>query len=188
MDGFAKALSIEDAQRASEWFAALKPRVWIKVVETDIVPKTFVTRTRLRLPLLDNGMEPLGNRIIEVPEDPTRARSYDPHSGFLAYVPIGSIAEGQRLVTTGGSGRTVPCATCHGETLSGVGDVPRIAGRSPIYIVRQLYSIQTGARTGVATKLMKPVVARLNQDDMLAIAAYIAYLPRSRSFLGAFHR
>jgi cytochrome c553 len=174
MDSIAKALLDDDAQQASGWFASLKPRPWVKVVETDTAPRTFVIMTRLRLPLPDGGNEPLGNRIIEVPEEPSRALSYDPHSGFIAYVPLGSIAKGEKLVTTGGGGKTIACVTCHGETLRGMGDVPRIAGRSAIYIVRQLYTIQAGTRAGAAAELMKPVVMNLNPDDMVAIAAYIA--------------
>ena len=40
--------------------------------------------------------------------------------------------------------------------------------------MRQLYDMQQGARKGVWTELMKPVVAKLTNDDMLAIAAYTA--------------
>ena len=39
------------------------------------------------------------------------------------------------------------------------------------YIVRQLYDVQAGARE---SPMMKPVVAKLNEDDMIAIAAYLA--------------
>jgi cytochrome c553 len=54
--------------------------------------------------------------------------------------------------------------------------VPSISGRSPSYVVRQLYDIQNGARAGMATQLMKATVANLSVDDMLAIAAYLASL------------
>jgi cytochrome c553 len=174
MDSIAKGLSDDDAQQASQWFASLKPSPWVKVVETETAPRTFVLTTRLRLPVPGGGIETLGDRIIEVPQEPSRALSYDPHSGFVAYVPLGSIARGEKLVTTGGAGKTIACITCHGETLRGSGDVPRIAGRSPIYIVRQLFDIQTGTRAGAAAELMKPVVMNLDQDDMVAIAAYVA--------------
>jgi cytochrome c553 len=173
MDGFAKALTEDEARQASEWFAALEPRVWIKVVETDTVPKTFVLNTRLRLPMPVAETEPLGRRIIEIPQDPPHAESYDPHSGFFAYVPVGSIARGKEFVTTGAH-KTIACVTCHGDDLRGAGEVPRIAGRSAIYIVRQLYTIQTHTRNGTGTDLMKPVVKKLTPDDMIAIAAYVA--------------
>jgi cytochrome c553 len=102
--------------------------------------------------------------------------SRDPHSGFIAYVPPGSIKKGEALVTTGANGKTVGCALCHGEGLKGLGDVPRIAGIHPIYIVRQLFDFQSGSNTSTAGALMKKVVANLTEDDMLAIAAYTATL------------
>jgi hypothetical protein len=135
-------------------------------LETDTVPKTFVNDGRMRLPLPNGDTQPLGDRIIILPEDVSRTLSRDPHSGFVAYVPIGSIARGETLVTTGGSSKTIPCA--------GTGEVPSIWGFSPIYIFRQLYGIQAGTRTGSRTQLMKAVVAHLNEDDMVAIAAYLA--------------
>ena len=73
-----------------------------------------------------------------------------------------------------GGGKTTQCAVCHGADLKGLGPVPGIAGRSPSYTVRQLYDMQQGTRKGVWTDLMKPVVAKLTNDDMLALAAYTA--------------
>jgi cytochrome c553 len=172
MDAIAKGLSDEDAKAAADWFTALKPTPWVKVVETDMAPKTLVINTRLRLPVPDGGTEPLGDRIVEVPEFPQRALSYDPNAGFIAYVPKGSIAKGEALVKTGG-GKTLPCLLCHGAGLRGSDLAPRIAGRSAIYIVRQLFSIQTSARNGANVDPMKQVAATLDEKDMIAIAAYV---------------
>lgn len=168
-------LSDEDAAQAAEWFAGLKPRVWVKVIETSIVPKSYVEPLFMRIPLPGGGTEPLGNRIITLPQRTERSLLRDPHSGFIAYVPKGSIARGKILVTTGGVGK-LACATCHGESLQGMGDAPRIAGLTPNYIVRQLYDIQTGTRAGAMAELMKPVVGKMSQDDMLAVGAYLATL------------
>ena len=121
-------------------------------------------------------MEPIGQRIIETPENLERTELRDDTSGFIAYVPVGSIKKGRTLVTTGGAGKTVPCATCHGANLKGSGDVPSLAGRSPSYIVRQLYDMQSGARAGAATQAMMAPVANLTLDDMISIAAYTASL------------
>jgi cytochrome c553 len=49
---------------------------------------------------------------------------------------------------------------------------PVIAGRSPSYIARQLY----GARHGLWTPLMAPVIAHLDTTDILTAAAYLASL------------
>jgi cytochrome c553 len=121
-------------------------------------------------------MEPIGNRIIPVPEDPQRARLRDPRSGFLAYVPVGSIAKGKGLVESGGSGKTVACSICHGDGMKGLGNVPRLAGLHPIYIARQLYLFKDGTRNGVDAQLMKKPVAQLADADILAVSAYLGSL------------
>jgi len=177
MNDMSANLSDEDARQASEWFAALKPKVWQPVVETDRVPKTFVNIHLMRMPLPGAGDEPIGNRIIELPQDIARAESRDPHSGFIAYVPKGSIAKGKDFVTTGGNGKTIQCAICHGPSLGGLAEVPAIAGHSPMYLFRQLYYFKDGSRHGSMGALMKGVVTQMTQDDMLAIAAYVGSLP-----------
>ena len=58
--------------------------------------------------------------------------------------------------------------------VKGLGNLPSIVGRSPSYVVRQLYDIQSGARAGTAAQLMKATVANLTVEDMASIAAYLA--------------
>jgi len=176
MNNIAAGLPDEEMRKAVAWFASLKPAVWYKVIETTTVPKTWVNGGRMRLPLPGGGTEPLGNRIITLPQDPERVELRDPHSGFIAYVPPGSVKRGEELVTKGGGGKTIACSTCHGEGLKGLGDVPAIAGVHPIYVVRQLYNIQVGANSSSAAAQMKKVVEKLSNDDMIAIAAYTASL------------
>jgi cytochrome c553 len=109
-----------------------------------------------------------------MPEDLRRTELRDASSGFVAYVPVGSIAKGEALVKTGGGGRTMACGTCHGADLKGLGPVPPLAGRSPSYTVRQMFDLQQGVRKGPWSALMKAAVERLTVDDMIAIAAYTA--------------
>jgi len=165
----------QEIQIAAQYFERLVPKPWIRVVETDTVPRTHVSGWML---VADSPAvtEPIGHRIIETPEDLERTELRDDASGFVAYVPPGSLQRGKLLVTTGGGGVTVPCAKCHGPGLRGSGNVPRIAGRSPSYLVRQLYDIKSGTRSGVLSRQMRPQVAKLSLDDMLAIAAYAASL------------
>jgi cytochrome c553 len=174
MTKFSQAMTDDDVRAASAYFAALKPTQWTRVVETDTVPKTYFEGTR-RLQLSNGDTEPIGHRIIEVPEDKARVELRDPHASFVSYVPLGGVAMGEALVTTGG-GKTVPCATCHGTSLKGLADVPNIAGRSPGQIAREIYYFQTGDRSGPSAVLMKPVVENLTADDVLAISAYVASL------------
>jgi cytochrome c553 len=176
MNGIAKAMTDEESRQAADWFAAIKPQVWTKVSEAATVPKTIVAQGRMRFIAPGGGTEPIGNRIITVPEDQERARSRDPKSGFIAYVPVGSIAKGKALAETGGSGKTITCSICHGDTLKGLGNTPRLAGLHPIYIARQLYLFKDGRRNGVDAQLMKKSVAQLTDDDILSLSAYLASL------------
>jgi cytochrome c553 len=177
MDIIAKSVSEEDARQAAAYFASLTPIPYIRVVEGTTVPKTYTDLGNMRLARPGGGSEPLGNRIIVLPEDEPRILSRDPHgSTTIAYVPVGSIAKGKDLVTAGAGGKTFPCAIGHGESLRGLADVPRIAGLQPIYIFRQLYSIQHGNRAGNSAALMKATVMNLTDDDMIDISAYVGSL------------
>ena len=173
MNAIAQGLSDADTRESAEWFAGLKPEPWTRVVEAAMVPKSYVGPGRMRFSLPEGGMEPIGNRIITLPEDPARAGSRDPHSGFVAYVPPGSIAKGKALVA-GGNGKTVNCSICHGDNFQGLANIPRLAGIHPVYIFRQLYIFKNGDRNGIGAQLMKKTVANLTEDDMLNISAYMA--------------
>jgi len=170
---FTKAMSDEEMKTAAEYFASLPVKRWTRVVETETVPKTYFLGTR-RMPLAEGGTEPIGMRVIEVPEDAERVELRDPKSGFVAYAPPGSLAKGLNLVATGGNGKTVACTICHGPTLRGIAEVPGIAGQSPVTIGRQLYLMATGERAGTWAPLMKGVVEKLTNEDIVAIAAFVA--------------
>lgn len=163
----------EEAKAAANYFSQLKFSKWIRVVETKTVPKTQVVAGFMLAGIEGAGSEPIGHRLIEIPEDLARTELRDPHSGFVAYVPVGSIKRGAALVARSNN-TTTQCSICHGPDLKGLGLVPPLAGRSPSYLIRQLYDIQKGSRAGVGTQLMKDVVAKLTLDDMIAIAAYVS--------------
>jgi cytochrome c553 len=175
MTAIAKAATEAEAQAAATYFSSLKPKPNIKVVEADTVPATQIARVFYML-VKDGGTEPIGERIVEVPVDVAQFEHRDSRSQFIAYVPSGSIAKGEALAATGGSGTTTPCITCHGLGLKGVDSTPGIAGRSPSYLVRQLYDFQQHSRQGSAGALMAPVVEKLSHNDMIALAAYISSL------------
>jgi len=181
MNAIAAALSDSESKQAGEWFAMLKPAPYFKVMEADTVPKTYVNRGRMRLPSPDGGTEPLGDRIVELPQDPVRTENRDPHSGFIAYAPVGSLAKGEKLVMAGGAGKTIGCDNCHGPDLKGDRYIPSIAGRSPGYMARQLYGFQHFTRNGPGAGLMQPVVKDLTPEDILDIAAYLASVPPERA-------
>jgi cytochrome c553 len=174
MIAIARSLTDAEARAAAAYFASMPWTRWVTVIEADQAPKVRATENGLFLPVDGAGTEPLGQRIIEVPENPDRTNvTRDPRSGFVAYVPRGSIAKGETLVTTG-AGKTIQCAICHGADLQGLGNVPGIGGRTASYTARQLYDFKAGTRNGADAPLMKPVVARLTDDDILAITAYLS--------------
>jgi cytochrome c553 len=175
MTAAVKAMTDDEARAAGEYFAALKPKKIVKVVESDTVPKTYIARLFF-VKHADGGTESLGRRIVEMPDDVEQFELRDSRSQFTAYVPVGSIAKGEVLAKTGGQGTTVQCVICHGPNLRGVGPIPGIAGRSPSYIARQLYDFQHDARAGGASALMKPSVEKLTSDDIIALAAYVSSL------------
>ena len=168
-----KTISDAEIDEAARYFSSLKPRTNRRVVETPLVPKTTVDGWVL----VDTGTgekEPIGQRIIEVPEKPADFESRDSRARFIVYAPPGSVSRGMELVRTGAEGRSVPCATCHGPELKGTDTIPPIVGRSPSYLARQIHDIRSGARAGPNASQMKPVVENLTEGDIVAITAYLA--------------
>ena len=168
MADIARATTPDEVVQAARYFATLKPRQRGRVVEATEVPKVIIGRgLYFRAPA--GGVEPLGQRLIEIPEDAERHERHDPYVGYTTYVPQGSIAHGQTL-----AGRV--CSSCHGPDLRGVAPVPALAGRSPSYILRQLLAFNTGTRSSAAGAPMRAIAATLSLDDMIAAAAYAGTL------------
>jgi cytochrome c553 len=171
----ARAVSDADLAAAARYFSRLKFSSHFHVVETDTVPRTRVGLVSLYVKIPGAGTEPLGSRIVEVPDDARQWELGNAHTDFTAYVPKGSIARGEKLVASGDG--AAPCRACHGEDLRGIGDVPPLAGRSPSYLTRQLYDIRHGTRHGPVVAPMLPEVAHMTPRDRIAIVAYLASLP-----------
>ncbi|WP_338311702.1 c-type cytochrome [Bradyrhizobium sp. TM239] len=168
-----KAVTDQELAEAAAYFASIKPRSNIVVVEAEAVPKTQV-RDLFLAPLDGAEKEPIGQRIIEIPEDVEHFVSRDSRARFIAYVPVGSVQKGRTLATN--SDPRVQCGTCHGADLNGTVIAPGLASRSPTYMFRQLYDFKSGARKGANSELMKPVVENLSVDDMIALVAFSASL------------
>ena len=172
----AAAVSPDDVKIAAAYFHKAKYSKWIRVVEADQVLKTEISSHNMIVPAAGGGTEKLDGRILEIPEDLERTELRDAASGFVVYVPKGAIARGRKLVATGGSEGAAPCKTCHGANLKGDGNVPALAGRSPSYLVRQLYDFKAGTRGGPAADPMKPEVEHMTAEHRRDIAAYLASL------------
>ncbi len=181
MASFTKSMTDDEIKAAAKYFTSIPASPWIKVVESATVPKTRVQGGMfLTLEGDKAGTEPIGDRIIETPINAHETEFLrNSRSGFIAYVPPGSIKKGENLVvngTTASGAKVTACTVCHGPSLQGLGPVPRLAGRSPSYLVRQLYDMRHGSRNGAWTPLMTPVLVNLGSEDLLTAAAYLASL------------
>ena len=162
------SVSDEEIEAGANYFASLPARTALKVIETDLVPKAANYLGLYTIALPGSETEPLGERIIEFPDDPDRFESRDSRSTFTAYVPRGSIERGRRLASE-------TCIACHGEGLKGaIG--PRLAGQFATYTVRQLLDLKSGKRKGEQADQMAASVENLSTRDMIALAAYAASL------------
>jgi cytochrome c553 len=169
-----KPASEAEVKEAAEYLSSLKFKPWIRVVETNMAPKTKVAGWMLADE--ENGKEPIGSRIIETPENLERTELRDSKSSFYRLRADGQHQErrGAIIVKTGGADKTIRCEICHGADLKVLGNVPPLAGRSPGYVVRQMYDIKSGNRNGPWTQLMKEAMSKLTVDDMVSSAAYTA--------------
>lgn len=170
----ARAVSDADLAAAARYFSRLRFNSHFHVEETDTAPKVHVGEVSLYVKSPGAGTEPLGERIVEVPDDARQWLLGNAHTDFTAYVPKGSIARGEKLVASGDG--AAPCRSCHGPDLTGVGSIPPLAGRSPSYLARQLYDMQHGTRHGPVVAPMLPEVAHITPADRIAIVAYLASL------------
>jgi len=174
MIGFAKATTREEDLAAAQYFASQPYPRRIKVVESKTAPKVRLQGgMHMGVPVNEGGGQvpiPAGE-IVEIPDDNLRAEARDTRMPWTAYVPPGTLNRGKQLATK------YQCATCHGGSLEGIGPVPALAGRSPSYIMRQLFDMKTGARHGPWSELMKSIVTSMSVPDMAAVSAFAASTP-----------
>ena len=90
MSTIAKALTPAEMKEAAAYFSALPSKPWVKVVEAAMVPKTVVVGDNMRVPATPAAMEPIGDRIIEVPENPAQTLNQDRKSTRLnsSHIPL----------------------------------------------------------------------------------------------------
>jgi cytochrome c553 len=183
MIGIAQAISHDEARAAAEYYARQSGAPRIRIIESDRAPPLQL-HGNLFVATSNERTEPLTDRIAEVLDGEHEQFNDNPHVGYMGYVPLGSIERGRAMVaasSVGAQTAALPaaqsCTACHGADLHGLGPAPPLAGRSPSYLVRQLYDFKTGARDGRLAPLMKPVASRLSTQQMTDIAAYIASLP-----------
>jgi hypothetical protein len=119
MVAMAKVITDAEIKEAADYFTAVKPTPWIRVVEADTVPRSYIGPGNKRLIHPDGGSEPLGNRIIEVPEDEEIVLYRDPSAGFVAMCRMAASRAARSLPPRAAAARpfraaSVTVAPCRG--------------------------------------------------------------------------
>ena len=72
------------------------------------------------------------------------------------------------------------CMACHGPDAktSIMPAYPNLAGQNAEYLLAQMIDIKSGARNNGQTAVMKGIVAAMSDDELGALAKYIAGLPK----------
>jgi len=71
------------------------------------------------------------------------------------------------------------CSVCHNPDYSGREQMPRLANQREDYLLKALRDYKQGVRVGYGSATMPEAVATLSDADLVALAHYLAQLPRS---------
>jgi cytochrome c553 len=86
-------------------------------------------------------------------------------------------ARGKVLYEEGNRASGVPgCIGCHQANGAGSQSYPRLAGQLQTYTVQQLVDFKSAKRTNDRARVMRLVAGRLTDDEMRAVAEYVAGL------------
>jgi cytochrome c553 len=68
------------------------------------------------------------------------------------------------------------CASCHTDTFAGTKAVARIAGQREDYLLKALHDYKAGVRSGGGVAAMADVAYPLSEEEITALAHYLAHL------------
>jgi cytochrome c553 len=68
------------------------------------------------------------------------------------------------------------CASCHTDSYAGTKAVARVAGQREEYLVKALHDYKSGVRAGGAMAAMADVAYPLHEEEIEALAHYLAHL------------
>jgi len=68
------------------------------------------------------------------------------------------------------------CASCHTDSFAGTKAVARIAGQREEYLVKALHDYKSGVRSGGGQAAMADVAYPLSEEEITALAHYLAHL------------
>ena len=89
------------------------------------------------------------------------------------------MARGKDLIYNGDWNRYIPaCVACHGVDAYGIGtSFPNLNGQNPAYVKKAINDWKEETRTNDPLELMARVAKRLTEEDIDAVAAYLASQP-----------
>jgi len=98
-------------------------------------------------------------------------------------VALSMLAAGLPAVAVAADGATLfktkTCTACHGKDgkTPVLPTYPKIAGQNAAYVLQQMKDIKSGARNNGQTASMKGVMHLVTDEEMQALADYVASLP-----------
>ena len=179
MGPIARAVSDEDVREAAAYFAAIKPAPFVKVIETATPPKTYVSADARHRRIHPDG----GDRADRPPHHPDSGRSDaddNPRSAFGVHRVRAAGQHRQRAPRWRRQATRARRSSARSATATrsrGSARCRASPGLQPVYIARQLITMQNGTSAGANAALMKKVVAKLSEDDIIALSAYLGSLP-----------
>jgi cytochrome c553 len=91
--------------------------------------------------------------------------------------PTALITEGRKLFHEGNESTGLPaCSSCHLDAGEGSGRYPRVATQNAAYVLQQLHDFNAGTRHNDRGRPMREVTRLLTEEQMKAIAEYLAAL------------
>ena len=95
-------------------------------------------------------------------------------SSAIALATLGAFPAHAEDVAAGEALYQSVCKNCHGPTAKGMASFPKLAGHSADYLSERLEQYRAGEKVGPNTALMQPMATGLSDEDIAALAAYIA--------------
>jgi cytochrome c553 len=68
------------------------------------------------------------------------------------------------------------CASCHTDSFAGTKAVARVAGQREDYLLKALHDYKSGVRSGGGMAAMADVAYPLSEEEIIALAHYLAHL------------
>lgn len=95
-----------------------------------------------------------------------------PSSTKEEYVDLGA------QIYNGGVSGVMACTACHGPSGSGIeaAGFPRLSGQQIPYLISQLQNFKNGSRTNDSIGMMDSIAAAMSDEDIKAVANYLAGL------------